>query len=105
MRWGQRAGDTFSPKKNQAEELCWNCGGGESSGPCLGKLVKGTFFTNELETPHLSTPRLTKLVFPSGRIANGASALFLFPKVSDRNPSSGMFSKAKNDIVMITFNA
>jgi hypothetical protein len=50
-----------------------------------GKTSKLTFLTNELETPHNSPQRLMELVFPSRRTANGASKLFLFPKMSDGN--------------------
>lgn len=53
------------------------------------------FFINELETPQNSPYRLRKLVFPSGGFANGAFKLFLFPKMSDGNPSWHVFKRPK----------
>lgn len=53
------------------------------------------FFTNELETPQNSPQRLRKVVFPSGETANGTFKLFLFPKMSDGNPSWHVFKELK----------
>lgn len=66
----------------------------------FGKTSKLTFFYNELETPQNLPERLRKLIFPSGGIANGVSKLFLFPYMSDGNPSRGFQrAEAKNDVM------